>query len=146
MTLVCVGKLRDASLRDLADDYQKRIGRKARLEVVEVAHEKVGRSGPALDAVVRAFGSARHRVALEVGGRSVDSPGLAARLRTWVDGGGGISFAIGGPDGIPAPVAQKATERISLSPCTFPHELFRVILLEQIYRAFTIMDGEPYHH
>lgn len=146
VTLVCVGRLREPSLASLAGDYATRLQRYAKLDVVEVPHERVtARARGALEGLERAFGAGRERWALDVRGDELDSPGLA-RLLGRVEGvGGPLTFAIGGPDGLPEPLLARATKRLSFSRLTFPHELFRVLFLEQLYRAYTILRGEPYH-
>ena len=84
-------------------------------------------------------------VALSATGRQMDSPGLAAFLQKQIEIYGSLAFLIGGPVGLAAEVLTSCDDTLSLSPLTFPHELARVILLEQLYRAATIISGEKYH-
>jgi len=89
---------------------------------------------------------ARARViALDVQGKSWSTEKLAANLEMWMGDGRDIGFMIGGPDGIAADIVQKADDRWSLGPLTFPHPLVRVVLAEQLYRAWTITQNHPYH-
>ena len=84
-------------------------------------------------------------VALDPGGRSWDSPGLSRRLGDWLAGGRDLALLVGGPEGLAEACLERADERWSLSPLTFPHPLVRVILAEQLYRAWAILRGHPYH-
>lgn len=146
LSLVCIGKLRDRALKELADMYVSRVDRYARFNVLEVPHAKVtNRKSSTMASVKRAFEGARQRIALDVRGKTVTSPGFAKVLEKAENSSARLSFLIGGPEGIPEELLSMATMRLSLSPCTFPHELFRVIFLEQLYRAFTILRKEPYH-
>ena len=93
----------------------------------------------------RCFAAPGTRVLLDVKGRQCSSEDLAGLIGRSAERGGGIGFLIGGPNGVPSELEDLSTDVIALSRCTFPHKLFRVILLEQLYRAFTIIKGEPYH-
>ena len=96
--------------------------------------------------ILRALPARSHVVALDLDGRQLSSEGLAAWFeRRMVDGGSDIAFVIGGSAGLDPSVMTRADERLSLGPMTLPHQLARVVLLEQVYRAFRIMRGEPYH-
>ena len=146
LTLVCVGRLRNRALGLVAEEYERRIGRYARLTILDVAHERVSRGrASAVAGLARAFGAPRERWALDEHGARYTSEGFSALLRAACEAGGGLSFVIGGPDGIPPRLSELATRRLSFSSLTLPHELFRVVFLEQLYRAFTIWRGEPYH-
>ena len=142
ISVVAVGKLRDARLRDVIDEYATRIGKYARYEEVEI------RDGPA-DAVAarieRALPDRARVVALEVDGDALTSDGLARFVgRAEMEGVGTLAWLVGGADGLPAALSKRADHRVSLSPMTLPHRLARTMLAEQIYRAFTILRGEPY--
>jgi 23S rRNA (pseudouridine1915-N3)-methyltransferase len=136
IVVVAHGKLKDRNLRALVDDYLARIRRYTRVDEIEVkSNEALERSLPAGALVI----------ALEVGGVALTSTELAQRLAQWMSRGKGtLAFAIGGAEGLPAAVSTGAAFRLSLSSMTLPHRLARLILLEQIYRAFTIQKGEPY--
>jgi 23S rRNA (pseudouridine1915-N3)-methyltransferase len=84
-------------------------------------------------------------IALDVKGGSLSSEKLAAMMRDWLDSGRDIAFVIGGPDGLSDELLQRAEQKISLSALTFPHALVRVMLLEQLYRAWSILNNHPYH-
>lgn len=141
LRLACVGKLREPFLRDGAEHYARRLKPYARLELREV------KPGPAeLAGLEKALAGCRLVYCLDRQGEEVDSEGLARKLAAAMDRGQvPLGFAVGGADGIPASFLKPLAFRLSFSRLTFPHELFRLLLLEQLYRAFTILRGEPYH-
>ena len=151
--LLAVGKCRKPYLRDGVSDYIDRIRRYASLEHIEVKEEPTPGRGAASNGLCKEGERILRRVprnativALDPAGESCSSDGLARRiLRIGLDGTGRIAFVVGGPSGLSARVIRRADWRLSLSSFTFPHEIARLVLLEQIYRAFTIMRGEPYH-
>lgn len=135
--VVAVGKLRAAWARDACDDYARRIQRFGRMEVVEVGDADPEREGRAiLDTVGR-----DHFVACDPTGEAISSEDLAELLGSH----GAIRFALGGPDGFSDDVRARADRSIAFGKITLPHELARVVLLEQIYRALSIRAGHPYH-
>ncbi len=132
-------------------DYAGRMPRECRLELVEIPLGKRTRSSDPARAradegrrMMAAAGDAT-RVCLDVRGRSVDTAGLARRLETWLAGGRDAALMIGGPDGLDPPCLEAAEWRWSLSPLTLPHGLVRVLVAEQLYRAWSILTGHPYH-
>ncbi len=149
--MLSVGKPRDAALGALHDRYAARlrrlgVGYRARF-VAEVRtggrysdHEVRRREGRALEALLEERGTV---IALDAGGRMLDSRGLAARLARWATPR--VSFLIGGPIGLDRGLVSSADGSWSLSALTLPHELARVIVVEQLYRAVTIQRGLPYH-
>ncbi len=149
--VVAVGKVRSACWREAQAAYLRRLRRYADVQLIEV-RDRVGRGLPDAvavrregDALLRASASARRRFALAVEGTLYDSRTLAAFLRRQVESFGSLAFLIGGPVGLAPEVTAACDGLISLSPLTFPHELARLMLLEQLYRAATILSGEPYH-
>lgn len=137
LTVVAVGKLRDAWVREGCEEYERRIRRYLPLEVVEV---KTARD-------VAARLPARQRlVVLDEGGREPTSKELAVRLSSWMNSGlTGVTFVVGGAEGVLAETMAHADEKLSLSRLTLPHRIARLVLLEQLYRALSIVRGEPYH-
>lgn len=136
ISVIAVGKLRDAPSRALADDYLGRLRRYLRAEEVEVKDNAALERAVPEDAVV---------VALEVWGKALSSEAFAQRLEGWGrTGKGNIAFLIGGAEGIPEAVSRRAQFHLSLSTMTLPHRLARILLFEQLYRALTILRGEPY--
>jgi 23S rRNA (pseudouridine1915-N3)-methyltransferase len=143
IVVAAVGRVKDAPLRAALDGYLSRVRRYVACDEVEIPDAP---SAKLEAAFVRATAGA-NVVALEVGGRAVDSPAFARGVeRLGSRGKGVVAFLIGGADGIPEPVSRAAHERWSLSALTFPHRLARLVLVEQIYRAMTILRGEPYAH
>jgi len=155
--LIAVGKLKDKHWQEGVADYARRLNAYAPLEVTEVSESRlaegaspaeelkaVAREGDAL--LSRLKGREGKVVALDRMGRALDSLELADWLkRQIINGQKETAFIIGGPLGLAPSVLERADLVISLSRLTFPHQMARLILLEQIYRAFRIMRGEPYH-
>jgi 23S rRNA (pseudouridine1915-N3)-methyltransferase len=138
IVVLAVGKLRDRHLTALCDDYVARARRHLTIEVVEVEDDA---------ALQRKWPAQGETIALDVRGESWSTERVADHLRDrMLHGGRAITFAIGGADGLPAALLARASARLSLSAMTLPHRLARLVLLEQIYRALTIIRGEPYHH
>jgi len=132
-TVVAVGKIRPPYADDDAH-YRKMLGGHARVEIIEV------RDGEQLE---RRIPERTHRVVLDAGGRTYDSEAFARRLEEWRRAGRDVCFVIGGAFGV---TVERRDETLSFGPMTFPHQLARVLLLEQLYRAHKILAGEPYHH
>lgn len=143
LVVIAVGRVKDRPLRDAIDEYLGRVRRYVPIDEVEVP------DGPAAKveaALVKAAGEAT-LVALEVTGTALPSPELAKQLeRLGSRGKGVVAFLIGGADGLPRALSERAHARWSLSQLTFPHRLARLVLVEQLYRAMTILRGEPYAH
>jgi len=149
--LIVVGKIRSQPWLLAQADYVKRLGYYTRFNLVEVK-DYVGRGQP--DAVamqkegellLKAADGAGRLILLTPEGQHPTSPGLARYLQKQIEVYGRLAFLIGGPLGFSEEVLAAAHDQLSLSPLTFTHELARVILLEQLYRAFTILNGENYH-
>jgi len=138
LRLLMLGKTRRPELRAVIDDYIKRIGRSAPVEVNEV------RDG---DAALKRLDADRAATAilLDAGGKSLDSESLASFLAEHRDRGTReIIFVCGDADGFPEALRRRVAQKLSLSPMTYSHELARVMLAEQLYRAFAILSGSPY--
>jgi len=152
ITIVAVGRLKERFWTEAADEYLKRLGPYADVRVVEVADRDPGKGGEARALadegadVLKALAPGSHVIALEIGGKQVSSEGLSQKLSALgLEGKSNVTFVIGGSHGLSAQVLSRADERVSLGPLTLPHNLARVVLLEQIYRAFRIARNEPYH-
>ncbi len=150
VTLAAVGRLRP-SYREACDEYLRRLGRYARVAEVEVREAsraptpEAQRREEATRLAAKLPPGARV-VALTRDGRAWSSAELARRLSAWrLEGGRGLAFVLGGSHGLGAALLEGAAERWSLGPLTLPHELARVVVAEQLYRAFTILAGHPYH-
>ena len=134
--LVAVGKVREPHLRRAVDEYLERLRHYVPTEERELP------DGKGLRAAIPA---GWELVALEPNGRGLTSEAFARWIGERMNRGGkGIAFVLGGPDGLPADLVDDATLRLSMSPMTMPHRLARIFLAEQLYRAMTILRGEPY--
>ena len=151
LTLVAVGRLKEAYWRQAADEYLRRLRPYATVREIEVPDRDVSRDEKRAiaeegEAVLRAVPGGTHVVALDQAGTSFDSAELSSWLAAHaLDGRSSVTFLLGGAAGLDPQVLRGADERLSLSRMTLPHQLARVVLLEQLYRAFKIERGEPYH-
>jgi 23S rRNA (pseudouridine1915-N3)-methyltransferase len=132
-TVLAVGRIRPPFADDVAH-YAKLLSGRARVELVELADDAQ---------VERRIPPRSYRVLLDAGGRTYDSVAFARWLEARRQGGRDVCFVVGGPFGTQL---ERCDERISFGPMTFPHQLARVLLLEQLFRAHKILAGEPYHH
>ena len=151
LTIATVGKVKNKAWLVAQDDYVKRLGHYTTLDLIEVK-DVVGRSIPDEVAMAKegeqllqAVADSQRLIALTPTGKLRSSPSLATWLQKRVVDYGRIAFLIGGPLGFSDDVLAACHEEISLSPLTFTHELARILLLEQLYRACTILAGEQYH-
>ena len=152
-TVVAVGKLKERFWADACAEYLKRLQPYAKTAIVEIPDVDPARAGGEAAAVEREGGAilkalpARsHVIALAINGKQRSSEGLAARIdELGLSGESEIAFVIGGSCGLSAGVLRRADETLSFGPVTLPHNLARVVLLEQLYRACKISRGEPYH-
>lgn len=141
--IACVGRLRKGFAAEGAAEYARRLSRYCDLTVKEV---KTSRPEEECRLLEGALAKSRWTVALSPEGRTLTTKELASWLQRRFDGGRSpLGMAIGGPDGLTGRFRQECDEVLSFSALTFPHELFRVMLFEQLYRAFTLLRGEPYH-
>jgi 23S rRNA (pseudouridine1915-N3)-methyltransferase len=151
LTIVAVGRLKERFWREAADEYLKRLKPYADVRVVEIADRDSGRNAPRALAdegtdVLRAIPAAAYVVALDSAGQQLSSEGFSASIDDLaLHGSSHLVFLIGGSVGMSAEVLARADARLSLGLMTLPHNLARVVLLEQLYRAFRISRGEPYH-
>lgn len=134
------------------DDYAKRLTDDVRLEVVEIPAGKRGKNADIVrltekegEAQLAAIGSNDRVIALEVGGKALSTEELSQMLGHWLQEGRNISLLIGGPEGLSPAASARADQKWSLSRLTLPHPLVRVLLAEQLYRAWTLLKGHPYH-
>ena len=141
VNIVCVGKIKEEYLRDAIAEYSKRLSRFCKLEIKELAEGK-NLKEEAQSIIKNCKGC---KIALCVEGESISSPALAEKMKALTDKGEEITFIIGSSCGLDSSVKQQADIKLSFSALTFPHQLMRVILLEQIYRAFMINAGSEYH-
>lgn len=156
ITILCVGKVKEKFYREAVSEFEKRLSRYAKVEIIEVADEKTQedatehemsvikrKEGERLLKYIREDG---YVICLAIDGTMLDSVALSGKIeKLGIEGSSHIYFVIGGSLGLSDEVLQRADEKLSFSKMTFPHQLMRVILLEQIYRSFRIMNHEPYH-
>lgn len=147
---VCaVGEVKSSPMAEAADDYRERIERYVPIDVVDVPQgsgDEASRIQKEASNLRQAASEGGARVALDEGGRLITSETLAGWIEDQMVGGVRyVSFCIGGAYGLEDDFRQECSWTLSLSPMTLPHELARVVLLEQLYRAMTIIRGEPYH-
>lgn len=156
ITVVSVGKIKEKYLRDAIAEYSKRLGRYCRLELIEVADEKTpDRTSQTVEDQIRQKEGERiarylredaYVIALAIQGKMLSSEEFAEKIgNLGVSGCSHIIFVIGGSIGLDEKILRRADYQLSFSRMTFPHQLMRVILLEQIYRGYRILAGEPYH-
>lgn len=156
ITLITVGKIKEKYFTDAIAEYAKRLSRYCKLELIEVADEKTpdGASKAFEEQIKEKEGErllakipdSAYVVALAIDGKSMTSEELAEKIEKWNVGGiSHLVFMIGGSLGMSQTVLNRADFKLSFSKMTFPHQLMRVILLEQIYRSFRIRNHEPYH-
>jgi 23S rRNA (pseudouridine1915-N3)-methyltransferase len=155
IVIAAVGKLKRGPEQELAERYRERAVKSGRgigvrsLEVVEVAESRARdaqrRMVEESIALANVIPKDAATVLLDPGGEALDSNAFAKRLRGWNDGGRDVAFVIGGPDGLAPTLSDQADVRLAFGALTWPHQLVRILLLEQIYRAVTILSGHPYH-
>lgn len=154
--IIAVGKIRESYLADGIAEYEKRLRPYVKLRITEIADERRPPDpSPARQAqllhkegarILDAIPAGSYVIALDISGKTLSSVGLSRFLHEREIGGTShIAFVIGGDLGLSGDVLARCDERLSLSPMTFTHRMVRLILLEQIYRAFRILRGEPYH-
>ena len=156
ISVIAVGKIKEKYLKDAITEYSKRLSRYCKLEVIEVADEKTPeQASEAVEESIRAKEGERllkhirddmYVITLEIGGKMLTSEEFAEKIETLgVQGKSSIAFVIGGSIGLGKEVLRRSDFALSFSKMTFPHQLMRVVLLEQVYRGYRIINGEPYH-
>ncbi|MCI8484783.1 MAG: 23S rRNA (pseudouridine(1915)-N(3))-methyltransferase RlmH [Lachnospiraceae bacterium] len=156
ITILAVGKVKEKFYRQAIEEFEKRLSRYCKLEILAVADEKTpdSASQAEMDKIKEREGERLRKhmpegawvCALAIDGSMLDSVELSEKLeRLGVEGKSHLIFVIGGSLGLSEKIMKQADFKLSFSKMTFPHQLMRVILLEQIYRSYRIMAGEPYH-
>jgi len=155
MALICMGRLKEKYWRDAAAEYEKRLSRFGRWETIELPDlPEPSNSSPAIemqirkkegDAILSKIRDQDVVVCLCIEGKQMDSVKLSEKLTELIDTGRRVVFVIGGSLGLSEAVTARAQLKLSFSPMTFPHQLARIMLLEQTYRALKIAAGERYH-
>lgn len=156
ITLITVGKIKEKYLRDAIAEYTKRLSKYCKLESIEVADEKTpDQASETVEENIRTKEGERilkyirddmYVVTLEIAGKMLSSEEFARKIeKLGIQGKSSIAFVIGGSIGLGKEVLKRSDFALSFSKMTFPHQLMRVVLLEQVYRAYRIINGEPYH-
>ncbi len=156
ITILTVGKIKESYLKDAIAEYSKRLSKYCKLEIIEVADEKTPENAsPSEEKAIREKEAARLKkylkddayiITLEIEGTQLTSEELARKIDTLgIQGHSHLIFVIGGSLGLAESITSRSDYALSFSKLTFPHQLMRVILLEQIYRSYKIISGEPYH-
>ena len=156
ITCVVVGKIKEKYFTDAIKEYSKRLSRYCKLEIVELADEKTPEGASEAEEVairekegeriLKALKDDAYVIALAIEGKMLDSVELSQKIdRLGVSGTSHIAFVIGGSLGLAPAVMKRADYALSFSRMTFPHQLMRVVLLEQLYRSYRILKNEPYH-
>ena len=156
ITCVVVGKIKEKYFTDAIKEYSKRLSRYCKLEIVELADEKTPDGASEAEEVairekegeriLKALKDDAYVIALAIEGKMLDSVELSQKIaRLGVSGTSHIAFVIGGSLGLAPAVMKRADYALSFSRMTFPHQLMRVVLLEQLYRSYRILKNEPYH-
>ena len=156
ISIVCVGKIKEKYWNDAIAEYSKRLSRYCRLNIIEVADEKTPDNAPPAveeqirkkeaERILKNIGERAHVCVLAIKGKRYTSEAFSEYISSLgVSGTSHIQFVIGGSLGLHESVLKRADSSISFSDMTFPHQLMRVILLEQVYRAYKIIKNEPYH-
>lgn len=156
INVVCIGKLKEKYWRDAVDEYVKRISRFAKVEIIELKESRLPDNASPADEekvkkqegeeILKRIKPGDCCITLEIKGKQLDSVELAEKIKKiWIGGSSTIDFVIGGSLGLSDDVSRRADFRLSFSKMTFPHQMMRVILLEQVYRSFKINSNETYH-
>lgn len=156
ISILCVGKVKEKFYRDAIDEFSKRLSRYCKLDIIEVSDEKTDEQASDTEIrlvkekegerILKNIKDDAYVITLCIDGKQLDSEELSEKIeKLGIQGTSHIYFIIGGSLGLSDEVIKRADYKLSFSKMTFPHQLMRVILLEQIYRAYRIMNNEPYH-
>ena len=141
--ILCVGKIKEQYLNDLINDYKTRISKYHKIEIIELKDSNIKDEK---DELLKVINPKDYNICMDIDGKEYSSVELSKLINdTFTEGYGNISFIIGGSDGLDESIKNMCNKRLSFSKLTFPHGLFRGILLEQIYRSFKIINNESYH-
>ena len=156
VTVICVGKIKEKFFKEAVSEYSKRLSKFCKLNIIEVDDEEAEQNlSRALETIIKEkegerilkkIPSSAYVITLEIEGKKYDSLSFSKNIENLcIKGYSNICFIIGGSLGLSDSVKKISNEKLSFSDMTFPHQLMRVVLLEQIYRSFKIINNEPYH-
>ena len=140
--IICVGKIKESYIKEGILDYQKRISKYHKIEIIEVMDSNIDE---AKDRILKYIDKKDYLITLDIEGNNLSSLELADKIDKTFITNSNITFIIGGSNGIHKDIKELSNYSLSFSKLTFPHQLFRLILLEQIYRCFKILNNETYH-
>ncbi len=154
--IICIGKLKEAYLKDAQKEYLKRLSRFCKIEVIEVEEEKSPETASSAqeekvrqkeaERIMKAVVKSSTIIALALDGKEMDSVSFSEQINSFMlDGKSDLTFVIGSSTGLDKSILRYADLQFCMSKLTFPHQLARIILMEQIYRAFKILNNETYH-
>lgn len=142
MKIICIGKLKEQYLKDACFEYIKRISKYTDIEIIELKDSNIKKEK---EEILKHLNTKDYNIILDIKGELIDSINFSKKIDNILSINPNITFIIGGSDGLDEEIKSKANYLLSFSKMTFPHQLFRVILLEQIYRSFRIINNETYH-
>lgn len=149
LKIITVGKIKEEYLNDAIDEYKKRIGKYTKIEIIEVKDSSFDDINKNIETekelIEKYIDSKDYLITLEIEGRQLTSEEFANKMDNIFIVNSNITFIIGGSYGLSKDIKEKADMHLSFSKMTFPHQLFRVLLLEQIYRSYKIINNESYH-
>ena len=152
LNLLAVGTKMPAWVNDGYEEYAKRLPRECQLVLQEIQPAKRGKSGHVSqwveeegERILAAISSNHHIVSLDVAGKRWSTEQLAEQMQNWFSDGRDVVLMVGGPDGLATKCSERANQTWSLSPLTLPHSLVRIVLAEQLYRGWTVLQNHPYH-
>lgn len=147
--IICVGKIKESFYKSAIDEYKKRLSKYTKLEIIEVDDDSNSNELISMakekDQILKKINTKDYIVTLEIYGEKLNSVSLAKKIEHILIQNPNITFIIGGSNGLHPEIKSLSNFKLSFSDLTFPHQLFRVILLEQIYRSFKIINNESYH-
>jgi len=147
--IICVGKVKESYFRDAIDEYKKRLSKYTDIEIIEVPDDGISDIKILIkkesEKIIKYINPKDYIVTAEIEGKELTSPELAQKINSIFNTNSNITFIIGGSYGLSDEIKKLSNFKLSFSKLTFPHQLFRVIILEQIYRAFKINNNESYH-
>ena len=145
--LICLGSIKESYLKDAIEEYKKRLSKYTKLEIIELKDEK-DTSNPLKkekDSILKHINDKDNLIILDIKGKQLTSEEFASFINNELTTQSNITFVIGSSNGLDEEIKKLTNKKISFSLLTFPHQLFRVIVLEQIYRSFKILNNETYH-
>jgi Uncharacterized conserved protein len=147
--IICVGKIKEKFYREAIDEYRKRLSKFIKLEIIEVPDVNLDNKDSSLNKekenILKHLKDKEYAITMEIEGKELSSVELSEKIDNIFLENSDITFIIGGSYGLHQEIKERSDFKLSFSKLTFPHQLFRIILLEQIYRSFKILNNESYH-